>query len=215
MTGTTSTQSTSTPMSWAPFVPLNTEPTTMDVDATHICEEYLWQMCGRCWGCGSTIHTRKEGNHDHDLCGYCKKVGHWETVCLDKFMARGRKQKAAATVENSSSSMNFSLDLSNDESEDIDLVMLDATTLTTLDDLKEQQKVLMEKIVALKKDFWRRYIQRPLYCCLRTYMLQAMIPHLVWPVVIILTLASSLNWICQTPISKFKWNLKVRIIVWQ
>ena len=75
-TGTTPTQSTSTPTSWAPFIPPNAEPAAMDIDATHIREEYLRQMHGRCWGCGSTVHTRKEGNHDCDLCVYCKKVGH-------------------------------------------------------------------------------------------------------------------------------------------
>ena len=152
-------------------------------------------MCGRCWGYGSTVHTRKKGNHGHDLCGYCKKVGHWETVCLDKFMAWERKQKAAATIEDSSLSMDFSLNLSDNESEDVNPAMLDMTTSTTLDDLKEQQKVLMEKIVALEKDFWRRCTQRPPCCCLRTYVLQVMIPHLVWPVITILTLALSLNWI--------------------
>ena len=42
MTGTTPTQSTSTPnMSWAPFISPDAEPTTMDVDTTHIHEEYL------------------------------------------------------------------------------------------------------------------------------------------------------------------------------
>ena len=61
MTGTTPTQSTSTPMSWAPFAPLNAKPTTMDVDTTCICKKYLQQMCGRCWGCGSTVTPgRKE-----------------------------------------------------------------------------------------------------------------------------------------------------------
>ena len=68
-------------------------------------------------------------------------------------MARGRKQKAATTVEDSSSSTDFSLDLLDDESEDVDPVILDTTILTTLNDLKEQQKVLMEKIAALEKDF--------------------------------------------------------------
>ena len=68
-------------------------------------------------------------------------------------MARGRKQKAATTIEDLSLSADFSLNLSDDESEDVDPVMLDTTTSTTLDDLKKQQKVLMEKIAALEKDF--------------------------------------------------------------
>jgi hypothetical protein len=59
-----------------PFVSPTSEPTVMDVDATHTREEFLHRMCGKCYGCRSETHTQKDDNHDRDLCAYCKHVGH-------------------------------------------------------------------------------------------------------------------------------------------
>ena len=137
--------------SFTPFVPPSAEPTAMDVDATRTRDEFLRQMRGRCFGCGSTVHSKRDGNHDRDLCGYCKKVGHRETVCMDKFLKRAKGQKAAATAEE-----RLEIELADDgidETEESDQETLAATTANTLAELKEQQRVLAEKISALEADF--------------------------------------------------------------
>ena len=75
----------------------------MDVDATCAREEFTRQMFRRCYDCGSKVHAQREGNHNRDLCGYCKRVGHREVVCMDKFLGRAKEQKAATTVEENTS----------------------------------------------------------------------------------------------------------------
>ena len=47
-----------------------TDPVGMNVDATRTKKEYMCRMRGRCFGCGSTSHTRKDGHHERDLCKY-------------------------------------------------------------------------------------------------------------------------------------------------
>src|SRR6267154_1849967 len=87
-----------TPIASTPFLPPALEPVTMDVNATHTCEEFMCQMCGRCFGCRSTVHSKREGNHEQDLCSYCRHIGHREDVCMDKFMGKSKGQKAVATM---------------------------------------------------------------------------------------------------------------------
>jgi hypothetical protein len=63
----------------------------MDIDATRFSrsrEEFMEKMKGRCYGCGSTAHLRSEGNHGGTVCSYCKRKGHLERVCQDKFMGK-------------------------------------------------------------------------------------------------------------------------------
>lgn len=43
-------------------------------------------LVNRCNRCGSTDHIAKNGNHDRDICSWCKKVGHKSTACMSKFM---------------------------------------------------------------------------------------------------------------------------------
>jgi hypothetical protein len=59
-------------------------------------------MNGRCWGCGSTQHSKAAGNHEGDTCNYCKGKGHRENVCKLKYLGitpRSRAQRVAATFE--------------------------------------------------------------------------------------------------------------------
>ena len=56
-------------------------------------------MQGKCFSCGSTAHTKKDGNHECNICAYCKHVGHQEPVCMDKFLKKACSQKAAETGE--------------------------------------------------------------------------------------------------------------------
>ncbi|KAI0278369.1 hypothetical protein BGY98DRAFT_1089591 [Russula aff. rugulosa BPL654] len=122
-TGTATMQPSFPTTLFTPFIPPNTKPAamcrnTMDVDATHIHDKFLCQMHGRCFGCGSTVHSRRDGNYNRDLCGYCKK-----------FLKRAKGQKAAVMTEET------------------------VTTANTLAKLKEQQRVLVEKISVLEVDF--------------------------------------------------------------
>lgn len=90
----------------APFIAPNVDPNAMDIDSTHTWDEFLCHMKGRCFGCGSAVHTRCEENHNCKLCNYCKHTRHCESVCMDKFIGSKLKiQKAAATADEGSLSM--------------------------------------------------------------------------------------------------------------
>jgi hypothetical protein len=58
------------------------------------------------------MHARKDGNHNRDLCAYCKRVRHQETMCMDKFMGKPKGQKAAATVERDDGELELSPEVS-------------------------------------------------------------------------------------------------------
>ena len=87
------------------------DPNAMDVDATttgrtNTREEFMRRMRGRCYGCGGTNHAKRECNRARNVtCNYCRRRGHLEKVCQDKFMgmSRGRglsgggRQQVAAT----------------------------------------------------------------------------------------------------------------------
>ena len=182
-------------MPLTPFAPSNAEPAAMDVDAIHTRQKFTRQMLGRCYGCGSKAHARREGNYDCNLCGYCKRVGHWEVVCMDKFLGWARGQNAAATVEENTSEEEENV-LYGESSEESDQATVAAMTLATLAELKEQQKVLSEKIAALEADFWSGHTHKPRRCRLVMYMLWRLILTRlqVWTPVTILILVSSLNW---------------------
>jgi hypothetical protein len=145
VTGITVTPARATPSN-APFISPSSEPTAMDVDATRTREEFQRRMRGKCYGCGSGTHARKDGNHDRDLCAYCKRVGHQETVCMDKFLKRPKGQKAAATVGGDNGEPELSPE---EESEEENVA---ATTTLTLARLVEQQKALAEQIAALREE---------------------------------------------------------------
>ena len=87
-------------------------PDAMEVDAscqgnqssnkkrTH--KSYLVTMKGRCFGCGSKEHNKKDRNHEHNVCHHCGKAGHRSMVCLSKYMGKAPVAKAAATETSTS-----------------------------------------------------------------------------------------------------------------
>ena len=56
-------------------------------------------MKGKCYGCGSTDHTKANGNHERDVCNCCRKVGHCSPVCQSKYLGKPAAAKAAATEQ--------------------------------------------------------------------------------------------------------------------
>ena len=80
------------------------DPNAMEVDASHQKEErnrhtYMAFMKGKCYGCGSPDHAKKDGQHNRDICSHCKKVGHRSPVCFSKYMGKPIAAKAAASQE--------------------------------------------------------------------------------------------------------------------
>ena len=140
-TGTTSTQP---HPSSPPFATPSTNLNAMEVDATHSCDKFMRHMCRKCLGCSSTAHAKKDSSHNCDLCSYCKRVGHQEIVCMDKFMGRLKSQKAAATGEEGS----MEIDTSNEISKGSKQTAASATATATLTHLLEQQKALTDQIAA-------------------------------------------------------------------
>ena len=60
---------------------------------------YLSWMRGKCFGCGSPDHAKKDGKHEKDICGHCKKLGHRLPVCMAKYLGKPIVTKAAATEQ--------------------------------------------------------------------------------------------------------------------
>jgi len=70
-------------------------------------------MKGKCYGCGKTDHSKKDGNHKCDVCNYCQKTGHRSNVCMIKYMGKPAKAKAVATTESPASSSTSSFNSSS------------------------------------------------------------------------------------------------------
>jgi hypothetical protein len=136
------------PLPNPPFATPASDPNAMDVDATHTHEEFMRKMHGKCFGCGSSLHTKKDGNHDRDLCSYCKRVGHREVVCMDKFTGWPKSQKAAATGEGGG----MEIDTPGETSEGSEKTETTAITAATLTQLLEQQKILANQIATLHEE---------------------------------------------------------------
>jgi hypothetical protein len=124
----------------------------MDVDATRGMQEYFCFMRGKCFGCGSKDHTKKDGHHERDLCPYCKRVGHKETVCQDRFVGKPRKQKAAATVGSGEEGSNTDIEMAEEASNDSEKGESVSATRTLLVELARQQKELAKKIDGLSNE---------------------------------------------------------------
>ena len=122
----------------------------MEVDATHTREEFMHRMHGKCFSCGSIAHNKRDGNHEHEVCTYCRRVGHRDMVCLDKFMRKPKGQQIAAMMEELEREAE-SPGLSSAESEEVERVKIAATTNATLTQLLEQQKQLSEQISAWRE----------------------------------------------------------------
>jgi hypothetical protein len=85
-------------------------PDAMDIDASrqeasnkkekHTRGSYIKWMQGKCYGCGSKEHTKKDGNHRWDVCNHCSKTGHRTPVCFTKYLGKaGQQSRANATAE--------------------------------------------------------------------------------------------------------------------
>ena len=144
---TTSTTTLPTPPPTTPFTAPLTDPNAMDIDATRTREEFMRRMRGKCFGCRSTVHAKKDGNHDREVCTYCKRVGHREAVCMDRFLGRSKTQKAAATGGEENTD-NEGLEEASESSEKAEVV---AATSSSLAQLIEQQKALTEQIAAWRE----------------------------------------------------------------
>ena len=121
------------------------DPNAMEVDATRTREEFNRLMRGKCYGCGSSAHVKKDGGHDREVCNYCRRVGHREVVCMDKYLKRPRSQKLAATVE----------DVEDDQSVASSSSQPTAAgaSADVLNKLLDQQRLLAEQIVKLQQSF--------------------------------------------------------------
>ena len=137
------------PLMNTPFLTPGTDPAVMDVDATRTKEEFLRRMKGKCFGCGSSTHTRKDGNHEREICKFCQRVGHREPVCMDKFLGKPKNQKAAATMEEEDP---FEEGISEEESDGLEEARVAATNIDTLAQLLEQQKALTEEIAKWREE---------------------------------------------------------------
>jgi hypothetical protein len=94
--------------------PKQSDPNAMQVDATRQDNSsnnktqknrgsYIKHMQGKCYGCGSDKHTKKDGNHERDVCNHCGKTGHRSPVCFTKYIGKPATAKAAATTDGSTS----------------------------------------------------------------------------------------------------------------
>ena len=81
-TGTTFTPRTMT--SASPFSAPAKDPNAMDIDASRgngkTRQDFLKEMNGRCFGCGSKLHTKKDGGHEREICDHCLGTGHKSMV---------------------------------------------------------------------------------------------------------------------------------------
>jgi hypothetical protein len=59
---------------------------------------YIKWMQGKCYGCGSKEHNKKDGNHEQDVCNHCGKTGHQTPVCFTKYLGKAGQQSQANTT---------------------------------------------------------------------------------------------------------------------
>jgi Retrotransposon gag protein len=101
----------------------SSNPDAMQVDATRqqpqsggkpgqkTKAEYMKWMQGKCFGCGSKDHAKKDGKHERDVCNHCGKTGHRSNVCFTKYLGKpGKTAGAAATSESTDSTPSSSTD---------------------------------------------------------------------------------------------------------
>ncbi|KAK7016752.1 hypothetical protein VNI00_018829 [Paramarasmius palmivorus] len=83
----------------APTFPTR-DPNAMDIDANRTRADWLRLMNGKCFGCGSTEHRQRDGGHEREICNWCRRNGHREAVCFNRWLGRPRGtsgQRVAAT----------------------------------------------------------------------------------------------------------------------
>ena len=146
-----------------------TESVPMDIDASHQqqggrqgqstqrkpnCSDFLKKMKGKCFGCGSSDHTKEQGNHRSNICNHCKKAGHCSTVCFAKFMDR---EKVLAMSQTQADSNQGSSSQSTNTTQQAPLqpqatAKANATSLGT-SALQKQIAEMQKQIEALKASF--------------------------------------------------------------
>ena len=109
---------------------------------------WMKQMAGKCFGCGSTEHTKKNGGHDREICHHCQKAGHCANICFDKYMGKEKKAKAASTQQAASTSSQAQVASTSAPSPAPSSLQGELVKL-----LMEQQKALLEQLEALKSSF--------------------------------------------------------------
>ena len=110
---------------------------------------WMKQMAGKCFGCGSSDHTKKNSGHDQEICHHCQKAGHRANICFDKYMGKEKKAKAASTQQAASTSTGQAQVVSTSAPTPAPSSL--QGKLVKL--LMEQQKVLSEQLEALKLSF--------------------------------------------------------------
>ncbi|KAG2008145.1 hypothetical protein CC2G_013607 [Coprinopsis cinerea AmutBmut pab1-1] len=98
------------------------DPYAMDIDATRVGpngrsrDDYVAMMRGRCFGCGSRDHIKRDGDHTALRCTHCQRMGHTAGVCQDRFMGfptgRGLRSQPHRRVR--ATTMPFALEPDND-----------------------------------------------------------------------------------------------------
>lgn len=94
----------------SPFAAPPKDPNAMDLDATKARgngksrKDFMKVMVGRCFGCGSKDHVKRDGGHERDVCSHCGRTGHRVGVCQSRFMGQPGKSVAAATADASPNS---------------------------------------------------------------------------------------------------------------
>ena len=143
------------------------DPNAMDIDtsnqnpqsstgSTNLNRQmYLKWMTGKCIGCGSKDHAKKDGHHKRDVCNHCGKMGHRGPVCFSKYMKNfskymkkpGKTAGAAATTTEfmpfSSTASATTTSLAKDSKQQADL----------LAQLMEKVRAREQQIAALKSSF--------------------------------------------------------------
>ena len=127
----------------------------MQVDATQqggtkkTCADYIKFMNGKCYGCGSKDHAKKDGNHECDVCNHCAKVGHRSNVCFTKYLGKPGKPKAKAAASTDSTESTPS----TSEAVSTTALAQDSKEADLLAKLMERVKAQEAQINALKASF--------------------------------------------------------------
>jgi hypothetical protein len=104
---------------------------------------WMKQMAGKCFGCGSSDHTKKAGGHDQEICHHCQKAGHRANVCFDKYMGKEKKVKATSTETAAATAPSVLSTPAPPSTSQADVIRM----------MMEQQKELAAQLEALKLSF--------------------------------------------------------------
>jgi Retrotransposon gag protein len=160
------------------------DPFAMDIDATrtntrarpdnnipgpngYTRTDYLKKMQGHCFGCGSRSHSKAQCRVVKEPCPYCKRNGHLELVCQDKFMGHPKGRGLANRNNNRAQVRATTHEYDNYFFDVCDSKPPTPSTLSTiaasssssnsdierLERLQQQQLKIAETIAKMNKDF--------------------------------------------------------------